>query len=140
MPMKYDLDRFKRAQDQEYDTALAEIRSGHKYSHWIWYIFPQLRGLGYCSMSDYYGISGIDEARIYMEDEVLRDRMIAICQALLDLPSCDAEDVMGWPDDMKLRSSMTLFMEAAPEEAIFRKVLDKFFGGEADEVTLRMLR
>lgn len=138
--MKYDLDRFKRAQDQEYDTALAEIRSGHKYSHWIWYIFPQLRGLGYSSMSDYYGISGIDEARIYMEDEVLRDRMIAICQALLDLPSCDAEDVMGWPDDMKLRSSMTLFMEAAPEEAIFRKVLDKFFGGEADEVTLRMLR
>jgi uncharacterized protein (DUF1810 family) len=118
---------------------LSEIRSGHKRSHWIWYIFPQLKGLGFSSTSEYYGINGLSEAKSYMENEILRARLIEISEALLTLESSDAEDVMGYPDNLKLMSSMTLFAEAAPEEKVFQRVLDKFFGGKKDQRTLELI-
>lgn len=136
----YDLNRFLKAQERDYDTALSEIRSGRKRSHWIWYIFPQVKGLGFSSTSEFYGIDGLAEAKAYMENGTLRRRLIEISEALLALESSDAGDVMGYPDDLKLKSSMTLFGEAAPEEKIFLKVLDKFFGGKKDERTLEILK
>lgn len=138
--MGYDLQRFLTAQDRDYATALSEIQSGHKYSHWIWYIFPQIAGLGRSSTSKYYAIKDLNEAREYMAEPILRERLIRISEALLSLGNDDAEDVMGWPDDMKLRSSMTLFSVAAPEEPVFQKVLDKFWKGEPDQKTLEILR
>ena len=137
--MKYDLQRFLKAQERDYDKALAEIRSGRKRSHWIWYIFPQIRGLGFSTTADYYGIRGLGEAQAYMKDPVLRKRLLEITGALLDLPSADAAAVMGYPDDLKLRSSMTLFSAAAPEEMVFQRVLDKFYDGQPDRKTLEML-
>jgi uncharacterized protein (DUF1810 family) len=134
-----NLDRFLKAQEEDYETALSEIRSGHKRSHWIWYIFPQLKGLGFSSTSEYYGINGLSEAKSYMENEILRARLIEISEALLTLESSDAEDVMGYPDNLKLMSSMTLFAEAAPEEKVFQRVLDKFFGGKKDQRTLELI-
>ena len=136
----YDLSRFLKAQECDYDTALSEIRSGRKRSHWIWYIFPQVKGLGFSSTSEFYGIDGLAEAKVYMENETLRRRLIEISEVLLALESSNARDVMGYPDDLKLRSSMTLFGEAAPEEKVFLKVLDKFFGGKKDERTLELLK
>ena len=138
--MAYDLNRFITAQSRDYDRALSEIRAGRKRSHWIWYIFPQLKGLGMSSTSEFYGIDGLGEAKAYMENALLRERLLEISGALLTLDSNDASSVMGYPDDLKLRSSMTLFAEAAPECAVFQQVLDKFFGGEKDRSTLRMLR
>jgi uncharacterized protein (DUF1810 family) len=134
-----NLDRFLKAQEEDYETALSEIRSGHKRSHWIWYIFPQLKGLGFSSTSEYYGINGLSEAKSYMENEILRARLIEISEALLTLESSDAEDVMGYPDNLKLMSSMTLFAEAAPGEKVFQRVLDKFFGGKKDQRTLGLI-
>ena len=136
----YDLNRFLKAQERDYGQALSEIQSGHKQSHWIWYTFPQVKGLGFSPASEYYGIAGLAEARAYIENEILRKRLVEISRALLSLESSDAGDVMGYPDDLKLRSSMTLFAEAAPEEDTFQKVLDKFFDGKKDERTLRLLR
>lgn len=135
----YDLNRFLKAQDRDYADALAEIKAGHKRSHWIWYIFPQVKGLGFSSTSEFYGIDGLNEARAYMDNVVLRERIIEISEVLLTLDSSDAGDVMGYPDDLKLRSSMTLFAEAAPKEEVFQKVLDKFFAGKKDERTLEII-
>ena len=124
---------------RDYNVALSEIKSGHKRSHWIWYIFPQVKGLGFSSTSEYYGIDGLDEAKKYMQNDTLKNRLIEISEALLGLDSSDASDVMGYPDDLKLRSSMTLFAEAAPEIEVFQKVLDKFFDGKKDEMTLKII-
>ena len=140
MGAMYDLDRFIKAQEQAYEQALSEIRSGHKRSHWIWYIFPQIKGLGFSFASEYYGIDGLGEARAYMENPILRKRLLEISEALLDLPSSDAGEVMGYPDDLKLRSSMTLFAEASPEYSVFQKVLDKFFDGDRDNKTLELIK
>ena len=138
--MIYNLDRFRDAQRYDYATALAEIRAGRKNSHWIWYIFPQLRGLGRSWMSDQYGIDGIGEAQAYWADDVLRGRLTEITEALLALETNDPRRVMDPPDDMKLRSCMTLFREAAPECPLFQQVLDKYFGGRPDHKTLGMLQ
>ena len=138
--MIYNLSRFLKAQEEDYERALAEIRAGRKRSHWIWYIFPQLKGLGFSHMANYYGINGIGEAKAYMKDPVLSARLIEISEALLNLRSSDPAAVMGYPDDLKLRSSMTLFQAAAPEVTVFRKVLEKFFNGCGDDRTLRMLK
>ena len=137
--MYYDLSRFLVAQEEMYETALSEIRSGRKRSHWIWFIFPQLKGLGSSSMCARYGINGIGEAKAYMADPVLSARLIEISEALLALAASDPRDVMDPPDDKELRSSMTLFREAAPGQPVFQKVLDKYYHGRADEITLRML-
>ena len=137
--MAYDLDRFKKAQAEDYATALEEIKRGRKESHWIWYIFPQLKELGFSSTAKYYGIDGIDEAKAYMADAELRRNLLEITNALLRQPETDIRRVMGYPDDLKLRSSMTLFEAAAPDQSVFGEVLDKFYGGERDDATLNLL-
>ena len=134
-----DLSRFIKAQETDYESALSEIRSGHKRSHWIWYIFPQIDGLGFSSTAQYYAIKDREEAEDYLKNDLLRERLVEISEALLQLESNDAGDVMGYPDDLKLRSSMTLFHEVAPEIDVFQKVLDKFFGGKPDQRTIELL-
>lgn len=136
----YDLERFLTEQEIDYEQALAEIRDGRKKGHWIWYIFPQLAALGFSETSKYYGISGLDEAREYLANDTLRTRLLEISGALLSLECSDACKIMGEIDAKKLRSSMTLFAEAAPEEETFSKVLEKFFGGKKDERTLALIR
>ena len=132
----YDLEKFLIAQERDYKTALSEIRSGRKRSHWIWYIFPQLKSLGYSPVAKKYGISDLGEARAYLENATLRARLTEISGALLELDSSDPGEVMGYPDDLKLRSSMTLFREADPSIEVFQKVLDKYYGGEGDPATM----
>ena len=120
--MYYDgsnLDKFVKAQSGDYATALREIKNGRKRSHWIWYIFPQMQGLGMSSMANYYGIRDLEEAKDYMEHPVLGPRLVEISEALLALDSSDPGAVMGFPDDLKLCSCMTLFELAAPEERFF---------------------
>ena len=135
----YHLERFLTAQERDYATALREIRSGRKRSHWIWYIFPQLKDLGYSETAKYYGIKDLDEAKAYLSEPTLRARLIEISEALLSLRGNDPETVMGYPDDLKLRSSMTLFAAADPEEPVFGQVLEKFFHGRPDQRTLDLI-
>ncbi len=136
----FDLERFKKAQEEDYSKALNEIKNGRKESHWIWYVFPQLADLGYSQTAKYYGISGRSEAEAYIKDSLLRNRLVEISEALLYLKDNDATQVMGYPDDLKLKSSMTLFSEVAPEISVFQKVLDKFFDGEKDQATVGILQ
>lgn len=137
--MKNELERFLSAQQNYYRTALQEIQSGQKESHWMWFIFPQIEGLGVSGTARYYAIKDMDEAKEYMEEKTLGARLVEISQALLELESNDAAAVMGWPDNLKLRSSMTLFALAKPECNVFQAVLDKFFGGEMDQKTVEIL-
>ena len=135
----HDLERFYKAQEYDYETALSEIRNGRKESHWMWYIFPQITGLGRSTTAEYYAIKSKEEAKGYIEDPVLGKRLIEISQALFQIESDDAEMVMGWPDTLKLRSCMTLFAEVAPEQPVFQQVLDKFYGGKPDRWTMQLL-
>lgn len=137
--MNFNLERFKSAQRGSYEEALAEMRRGRKNGHWMWYIFPQVSGLGMSATSLYYGIRGLEEAQAYMADPLLGERLLEISNALLDIKTDDPREVFWYPDDLKLRSCMTLFAAAAPEHEVFKKVLDKFFGGEADGMTLDIL-
>lgn len=137
--MEEGLNRFLSAQEKSYTRALQEIRSGKKRSHWMWYIFPQIQGLGYSPTAQYYAISGMDEAKEYISHPVLGEHLREISSALLELESSDAEEVMGWPDNLKLRSSMTLFSIADPGCEVFQKVLNKYFGGEKDAKTIAIL-
>ncbi len=136
----YNLNRFIDAQLRDYPNALSEIKNGKKQSHWMWYIFPQINGLGRTEMSDYYAIKDLDEAKAYMQEPMLRSHLLEICEALLSLKTNDANKVLGFPDDLKLKSSMTLFSQACPEENVFQKVLDKFFNGVADQKTIELLK
>ena len=138
MSDKNILTKFITAQKEDFDIALTEIKNGRKESHWIWYIFPQIAGLGRSATSEYYAIQNLSEAKMYLENEYLHNNLLTICQALLDLKTDDAEEVLGWIDAMKLKSSMTLFTLAAPEEPVFKAVLDKFFHGELDEKTVEI--
>ena len=131
--------RFIKAQETEYKTALAEIRRGHKRSCWMWYIFPQIEGLGSSGTAMYYAIKDFDEAKEYMENPVTGGRLREISEALLELESDDATQIMGWPDDLKLRSSMTLFALATKDNAVFLKVLDKYFDSKPDAQTVDIL-
>ena len=137
--VKNNLERFVKAQAGVYETALEEMRRGRKESHWIWYIFPQLKGLGLSETAQYYGIDGMAEAKAYLNHETLRKRLIEISEALLALPTDDALAVMGSPDNLKLCSSMTLFAMADKRGEVFHKVLDKFYGGQMDKRTLELL-
>lgn len=137
--MNYNLDRFKSAQRGSYEEALAEMRRGRKNGHWMWYIFPQVSGLGMSATSLFYGIRGLEEAQAYMADPVLGQRLLEISEVLLDIETDNPREVFWFPDDLKLRSCMTLFAVAAPEHEVFKKVLDKFFGGAADDMTLDIL-
>lgn len=137
--MKDGLERFLDAQKNTYETALGEIRAGCKRSHWMWYIFPQVRGLGRSGTAQYYAIRDLDEAKAYLQEPTLRRRLLEVSQALLELETGDVSRVMGWPDDLKLKSSMTLFDAAEPECSVFQGVLDKYFHGEKDQKTLEIL-
>lgn len=137
--MEKDIDRFVKAQESSYSQALEEIKNSRKKSHWIWYIFPQLKGLGSSEISRYYAIRSRNEAEEYIKHPVLGSRLIEISNELLKLDTNNADDVMGWPDNMKLKSSMTLFALVSDND-IFRRVLDKFFDGEMDEFTVQNLK
>ncbi|MEO3759395.1 DUF1810 domain-containing protein [Mycobacterium sp. B14F4] len=135
-PDPFDLQRFVEAQNGVYATALAELRAGRKRSHWIWFVFPQLRGLGSSPTAARFGIGSLDEARAYLAHDVLGPRLRECARLVGGIGSSSAEDVFGWPDNLKVRSSMTLFALATDDNAEFRAVLDKFYDGERDPVTV----
>ena len=134
-----DLERFTAAQERDYKTALTEIKNGRKRSHWMWYIFPQVQGLGFSATSRYYGIAGLTEAGAYLSHPILGGRLLEICTALLHLQSNDAHAIFGDPDDLKLKSSMTLFSSVPGAHPVFDLVLKKFFKEEKDARTLQIL-
>jgi len=133
------LKRFLDAQARDYLIALAEIEAGKKRSHWMWYIFPQIAGLGYSEMAERFAIKDLPEAIAYLGHPVLGERLIRISEALLNLPGSNAYLVMGSPDDLKLRSSMTLFAQIPGSDPVFAAVLKKYFQGEPDRATLQLL-
>ena len=136
---KYDLQRFVEAQERSYQQALSEIRMGRKESHWMWFIFPQVNGLGSSSMAQRFAIHSIEEADAYLRHPILGSRLIEISSALLQLKGDDADQVFGSPDNMKLKSSMTLFSLVPTGNDVFQKVLDKFSHGQRDQATLKIL-
>lgn len=134
------LERFRPMHAQSFDTALTEIRRGCKQSHWMWYIFPQLKGLGRSSTAQFYGLDWLQEARLFAADPVLGGNLRTITQALLDQPIRNAHAVFGGTDAMKLRSCMTLFELADPECGLYARVLEEFYGGSRDRKTLDMVK
>ena len=137
--MAADLSRFLKAQEHDYEQALREIRSGRKRTHWMWYIFPQIQGLGFSSTAQYYAIRDIEEAKDYLAHPVLGARLKEISSALLDLEGLSASEIFGYPDDLKLRSCMTLFRMADLNEPIFLEVLEKYYDGEPDFRTVDLV-
>ena len=135
----HDLGRFVTAQRGSYEQALAEIASGRKRSHWMWHIFPQFAGLGVSVTSRKYAIGSLAEAEAYLRHEVLGPRLVACAEALLAVEGRSAREIFGSPDDLKLRSSATLFAQVSRAGSVFHRLLDRYFGGEADEATLRLV-
>ncbi|HVY74121.1 MAG TPA: DUF1810 domain-containing protein [Puia sp.] len=139
MNTKSGLKRFIDAQQSDYANALAEIKQGRKVTHWMWYIFPQIQGLGFSETSKYYAIKDAREAEDFLKHPVLGERLIEISGELLNLESHDARAIFGSPDDMKLKSSMTLFASLPKSNPVFEKVLDRFFNGGKDGRTLELM-
>ncbi len=141
MPDEFDLDRFVSAQDDHatFERAVTELRSSRKRSHWMWFVFPQLYGLGQSATSLRYGIRSLDEARAYLNHPILGPRLVEAADVVAALQDVTATDVFGGVDAVKLHSSMTLFARASPEQVVFTEVLDHFFGGRPDAATLRLL-
>ncbi len=139
--MGFDLERFTAAQDKSaaYDAALRELRAGRKTGHWIWYVFPQIAGLGHSDMSRHYAISSLDEATAYLAHPVLGPRLRECARALLAIQARSAEQILGPIDALKVRSSMTLFATAAPDESPFREVLEHYYDGRPDPRTEELL-
>jgi uncharacterized protein (DUF1810 family) len=135
-----NLNRFLEAQKSEYSTAFSEIKNGKKRSHWMWYIFPQIHGLGFSETSKFYAIKNIQEAEDFLNDPVLGKRLIDICEELLKQNTNNAHQIFGSPDDVKLRSSMSLFSSLKNSDPVFQNVLNKFFHGEKDNRTLEILQ
>jgi uncharacterized protein (DUF1810 family) len=136
----FDLERFVGAQDGGvYEQALRELRAGAKRGHWMWFVFPQVAGLGRSSTAQHYALAGLEEARAYLAHPVLGPRLVECAQALLELSGRDPVRVLGSVDAVKLRSSMTLFEAAAPDERVFAEVLERWFDGERDEATTTRL-
>ena len=133
------LERYIKAQAPIYARALAELKAGHKQSHWMWYVFPQIAGLGHSAISHAYAIQSLEEAREYLAHPVLGARLRECCQAVMDLDGKTAHEIFHSPDDLKFRSSITLFAQAAPDERLFDDLLVKYFGGEEDSATLELL-
>ena len=139
--MEQDLNRFIKAQENSYEEALSEIKSGRKRSHWMWYIFPQFKGLGISETSKYYSIKDLDEAKSYLNHPILGERLKLITNELLALNENNANKIFGSPDDLKLKSSMTLFAAInISKENIFNAVLDKYFNGQTDNKTLTLIK
>ncbi len=135
----YDLNRFVRAQEADYERALAEITQGRKRSHWMWYIFPQIDGLAFSEMSRHYSIKSAGEARAYLEHPVLSPRLLACTEAALSHEGRTATEIFGSPDDLKLRSSATLFASVSPAGSVFHQLLAKYYPAGPDAATLRLL-
>ena len=135
----YDLNRFISAQEGVYDRALAELRGGLKRSHWMWYIFPQIDGLGHSPTTRHYSIKSLEEARQYLAHPVLGARLVACTEAVLAVQGQSASDIFGHPDDWKLQSSMTLFELAAGPGSVFGRVLEKYYQGKQDSKTLQIV-
>lgn len=134
-----DLSRFTKAQEQDFKTAFKEIKNGRKMSHWMWYIFPQIQGLGKSSTSQYYGIKDLNEARAFINDPYLGGNLKKISMALLELEENNAVAIFGKPDDIKLKSCMTLFSCISEDGSIFQKVLEKYFDGRQCKRTLSII-
>jgi len=135
----FDLNRFTSAQENSYDSALAELRSGRKRTHWMWYIFPQIDGLGHSATAKHYAIKSQEEARQYLNHPVLGQRLLECAEAVFAIEGRSAAEIFGYPDNLKLKSSMTLFAYVAPPGSVFSRVLDKYFNGEQDTLTLQIL-
>lgn len=135
----FNLARFLQAQERSYETALAELRRGAKHSHWMWFIFPQIAGLGSSSTAQFYAIPSRAEATAFLAHPVLGPRLVTCAEALLGVEGKTASEIMGYPDDLKLRSSATLFAAVSPEGSVFHRLLEKFFDGEPDSRTLEIL-
>ena len=135
----HDLKRFVQAQEGDYQSALSEVSSGRKRSHWMWYIFPQFDGLGFSATSRRYAIKSVAEAEAYLHHPLLGPRLKACTEAVLGLEGRSAHDIFGSPDDMKLRSCATLFASVSPPGSVFDRLLDRYFQGERDRETLRLL-
>ena len=140
MSDRYELERFVEAQEGVYAQALGELMAGRKTGHWMWFIFPQIAGLGRSPMAQRFAISSLEEARGYLQHRVLGTRLRECTQAAVDVEGTTAHEIFGFPDDMKFRSCMTLFARAASEAEIFRKALEKYFGGEEDGLTVEKLK
>jgi len=139
MDVPHGLARFVEAQAPVYAQALAELRAGRKRSHWMWFVFPQIAGLGASAMAKRYAIASLDEAAAYLAHPVLGERLRECAQAMLSVQAGSAHDILGSPDDLKFHSSMTLFHRAAPAEPVFKACLEKYFGGQPDPLTLARL-
>jgi uncharacterized protein (DUF1810 family) len=135
----YSLSRFINAQETIFEVVLAELRSGQKRSHWMWYIFPQIEGLGHSPTSRYYAIKSLDEAREYLNHPILGSRLVECAEILLGIEGRTAAEIFGFPDDLKFRSCMTMFSWAAKANSIFDRVLEKYFDGKPDKETLKLL-
>jgi len=140
MPGENDLERFVEAQDRVYEDVRQELAAGRKATHWMWFVFPQLRGLGRSATAQHYGIGSLEEALAYLGHPVLGARLRESVGLVLAVDGSSAHAIFGSPDDLKFRSSMTLFAAAAPAEPLFRRALEKYFEGEPDRVTLEILR
>ena len=135
----YDLNRFVSAQEGSYQQALSELKRGRKQSHWMWYVFPQLDGLGSSPTAKFYSIKSEDEARAYLEHPVLGPRLAECAEAILAIDGESATAILGSPDDLKLKSCATLFARVSAPGSVFERILDKFYAGERDAATLRLL-
>ena len=135
----YDLNRFVRAQENDYERALAEIRSGRKRTHWMWYIFPQFDGLAFSATSKYYAIKSLAEAEAYLHHPILGPRLLACAEAAVGVEGRTATEIFGSPDDIKLRSCATLFARVSPPGSVFERLLAKYYRGERDGKTLHLL-
>ncbi len=135
----YDLKRFLSAQEPIFERVLAELRSGQKRSHWMWFIFPQIEGLGHSPTSRYYAIKTLDEAHAYLDHPVLGARLVECAEILLGIEGRTAAKIFGFPDDMKLKSCMTLFACVAEANSVFVRVLEKYFEGKKDKKTLELV-
>lgn len=140
MTEEFNLQRFVEAQDPIYHTVTEELRIGRKRTHWMWFIFPQLKGLGWSSTARFYGIESLSEARAYLEHKTLSSRLIECATLVHQVEGKSARQILSTPDDLKLRSSVTLFRKADSTLEIFQSVLDKFYDGQADDKTLELLR
>ena len=134
-----DLSRFTNAQENIYDSVLAELRNGRKRTHWMWYIFPQIDGLGHSATSKHYAIKSIEEARQYLNHPVLGQRLLECAEAVFAIEGRSISEIFGYPDNLKLKSSMTLFVYVAAPCSVFARILDKYFNGEQDALTLQLL-
>ena len=135
----HNLNRFVEAQADDYEQALAEIRSGRKRSHWMWYIFPQMDGLAFSWMSSHYSIKSIEEAQAYLNHPILGSRLLECAQAILDVERRSIAEILGSPDDLKLRSCATLFASVSPSGSVFERILEKYYHGVQDDKTLHLL-